>query len=1053
MANPFLAAGASLEKAPRYAPLHSNEFFTGFFTNRNPLRDPATPFLDQKFYSATRYDSIIAGLNIEISPRLTPIRRYGNSVYNSQTFSNVQNFYSFRVTNTYTTPPTQSIRVIVDTATAVYDGTGPSGKTLLFTKSSGAGQTSFQAVGNTLYMGDGVDVLKWVWFPSWVANNEYTLGQVIIDSNNNLQEATSFTSQTIMQGSSLNKIRVSVSLSGLLSVSVAGTWTTEQLAQLVGETATFSAFTTATFLNGQSVTISSAYNSYAPPNHFKIFTANTAFSPVTLDQDSAGIVMSAASGTGESGSSAPAWATSPGATTSDNQIIWTCKGPSVEQWGINAPTQAPGVSNQLAPVTNGWAASTFYWVADQLIVDSNSNIQLLTTPGTTGTVPSWATTPGVTTTDGSGGGAAVWTCQGPAARATTTAYPVGAYILVSWATTTVSVIYNHVTQSYTTITRIFNNLAFFKSSTAGTTSSTTTSALGWNTGKGAQTVDGGVTWTFVDYEITRVNSATVPATRTTTTVNSGGDITVTTTIVAGNIGNTQLVSTFNEITDSNEFFETVQTSGESGSTAPTWGTTLGSATPDNTVVWLNAGPSSAANTGTWIYGFAYKNSITGHISSSSPASTPITLAQNSYISVSGPGDPNWSVDGVDTIEIYRSAQGATTLFWLADISAPLNGAPWNYGDFSPDPPNPLSTLNEFIEADTTGNNAPPTAGLIALSYHLNRVWGAVTETSYYSAAPGAGIGVGAESFPGLNYFDMPTTITVHWATSAGMFFYLVRGVYLSNGVDGNGNPLSPVSIPNDDVGVLTPNCFTVVGSTPIYLTTDLQCLQDTPGVGTSRIAFQIEDKLQSLSASSACLAWHTNGPDQALYVCDGSTGWYRGILTPAPESSGTTWAPFSVIAGGVECIKSIETQPGLKHLLLGAGEAGGPILYRDTTTNSDNGTLYTANFTIGSLVLAQSGQCAEVGYLTTESLATGTRPAITVLVDEISGTFESLPNRIPDPPFLVDSTSIYSDRWYFNQLNEPAWMHHMQVNFAWPAENHANELMTYTIWGCIHQEE
>lgn len=1051
MSNPFLAAGASLEKAPKYAPLHSNEFFSGYCTNRNPLRDPQTPYLYQKFYSAARYDAIIDGLNVEISPRLTPIRRPGNSVYNSQSFSNVQNFYSFRVTDTSTTPPTQSIRVIVDTAAAVYDGTGPGTKQLLFTKSSGAGQTSFQALGNTLYMGDGVDVLKWVWFPGWMANHNYNSGQNIIDSNGNLQQVTAITNQIATAGVGPNAVRVNVSSTGFLSISIpahdlnGSLFTILSLLNTPGTVISFSAATIATFLNGQTVPVSSAsFISGLGGGSLQITSSGTAFSTFT-GNDTTIIISSPLAANGESGASAPAWATSPGITTSDNQLTWTCKGPSVEQWGINPPTAAPTVSNQLAPVTNGWVANTYYWVGDQLILDSNSNIQLLTTAGTTGTVPVWSSTPGVTTTDGSGG-AAVWTCQGPSARVINANYALGAYIAVAWTTTTVS-------QGKIKVTFVYDNIGFFKCTTAGQASGTATASIPWQAGKGAQVTDGGVIWTFVDYQIQRINSASVAATRTSNEVfNPDGSVTITVTIVIGNVSNTQIVSLSNQITDSGDYFQAVQTTGESGSGAPTWNEKLGGSTTDNSVVWLNSGPSTIAGTGAWIFGFAFKNSITGHISSCSPASTPITLAQNSYIAVSGHGDPNWQVDGVDTIEIYRSTQGATTLFFLADIPAPLNGAPWSYSDFSPDPPNPASILNEFIEADTTGNNAPPPLGLNALSYHLNRIWGAVTETSFYSAAPNSGIGVGAESFPGLNFFVMPTSITVHWATSAGMFFYLVRGVYLSNGVDGNGNPLSPVSVPNDDIGVLTQNCFTVAGSTPMFFTTDAQCVQDTPGVGTSRIAFFIEDKLSQFDPSIACLAWHTHGADQALYVCDGSTGWYRGILTPAPESSGTTWAPFAEIAGGVQTVKSIETQPGLKYLLLGPSSSG-PILFRDVTTNSDNGTLYEARFTVGSLVLAQSGQCAEIGHITTEALVIGSRPEISVLIDEISGTFEPLPARVPDPPFLPDSKSIYSDRWYFSYLNAPGWAHHMQIQFKWPSENAANELLSYTLWGSIHQEE
>ena len=49
--------------------------------------------------------------------------------------------------------------MFADTPTALYDITN-GGKTLIYTKSAGAGQTRFLAVGNTLYMGNGIDLLE-----------------------------------------------------------------------------------------------------------------------------------------------------------------------------------------------------------------------------------------------------------------------------------------------------------------------------------------------------------------------------------------------------------------------------------------------------------------------------------------------------------------------------------------------------------------------------------------------------------------------------------------------------------------------------------------------------------------------------------------------------------------------------------------------------------------------------------------------------------------------------------------------------------------------------
>lgn len=93
--SPLETAGAQIQPTSA-APLHTNEFFTGLWTNGNPLGPGAVPFLYQRFYAAQRYDRLIDGANIEISTRLTPMRRPGSSVYNSSLFPPINRFFEFR---------------------------------------------------------------------------------------------------------------------------------------------------------------------------------------------------------------------------------------------------------------------------------------------------------------------------------------------------------------------------------------------------------------------------------------------------------------------------------------------------------------------------------------------------------------------------------------------------------------------------------------------------------------------------------------------------------------------------------------------------------------------------------------------------------------------------------------------------------------------------------------------------------------------------------------------------------------------------------------------
>src|SRR5262249_50077476 len=186
---PLTAAGAAPEPT-EYAPLTMDRYLTGLWTQRSELRDADTPYLYAKFYSATRFDSLIDGLNREVTSKLTLKRRPGHSVYNSQSFPRIRSLYAYK----YPQNGTQQIRVIADTAANVWDATGPNTKTSLFSKSAGAGPTRFITIGGQLYMTDGLDLKKWTQpAKTWQANTQYNVGDIILDTNGNLQEAITTT--------------------------------------------------------------------------------------------------------------------------------------------------------------------------------------------------------------------------------------------------------------------------------------------------------------------------------------------------------------------------------------------------------------------------------------------------------------------------------------------------------------------------------------------------------------------------------------------------------------------------------------------------------------------------------------------------------------------------------------------------------------------------------------------------------------------------------------------------------------------------------------------
>ncbi len=87
---------------------------------------------------------------------------------------------------------------------------------------------------------------------------------------------------------------------------------------------------------------------------------------------------------GTSGTTPPRRPNTAGATNTDGSVVWIDQGRLA---GFGLPV---------------WTAGKVYTVPDPRIVDSNGNVEVVTTAGTTGsTAPDWSTTPGDTTIDGS----------------------------------------------------------------------------------------------------------------------------------------------------------------------------------------------------------------------------------------------------------------------------------------------------------------------------------------------------------------------------------------------------------------------------------------------------------------------------------------------------------------------------------------------------------------------------------------------------------------------------------------------------------------------------
>jgi hypothetical protein len=544
-----------------------------------------------------------------------------------------------------------------------------------------------------------------------------------------------------------------------------------------------------------------------------------------------------------------------------------------------------------------------------------------------------------------------------------------------------------------------------------------------------------------------------------------------------------------EIIDTNGNQELAYESGATGTTAPSsWATSVGGLTadPNPPLTWINGGsvPSStgpqgntitALSTQGWLYWIALVNTLDNTVSNVSPVSLPTGPLNKGQVTFpAGSGlDPNTIDPQADYVAIFRSTDGFSTPFLIpgfvnSPYTVPLTQYLRNgYTDTTAD-----SDLNNLLEGAQAGENTPPAIGAQNLTYHLNRIWYSIGNTVYWTTGGLAPVGNGIDGTAPQNFSGCPSRVTCLVPVAIGMLVFTVSDVYI---IAGNGTTSSPIlpAIPYlTGVGLPVYNALDINGGLIGFFTTDKQFVIFDPSAGLSYVGFNIGDQFrlnngnpgQSWNPNTVYVAWYINGEDQAWYVADGVNGWYRVMQTPAPEQGSVCWSPFATVVGGAGAIKSVETSPGVHNLLVGQPTAAGKILNRNVDATTDagstgsNGSTYGAYGVFGSVVLASPGQIAKIAFIETDSVKVGS-PLITgVIINEAlpyyKGSFDILKDWVPDPPNLPKSQSFYEQRFYLSEnQQDTAYCKHLQILFQWPAENAANELQTFTIFGAFEVEQ
>lgn len=546
---------------------------------------------------------------------------------------------------------------------------------------------------------------------------------------------------------------------------------------------------------------------------------------------------------------------------------------------------------------------------------------------------------------------------------------------------------------------------------------------------------------------------------------------------------------------------------ETGFYNPTWGVanpatgnvalfgmTAALKSTSSTLIWQNMGPAGINPTTGYQYYYAYMSSLTGHVSNVSPISQSTGIQTGMNVLLSGQLMPsensgNASHDPqVDMIAIFRNTDGGAYFYLLAMIgngstnqsnlvaqgynlintgSPTYTSTTFTYEDSTLD-----TSLTTSIYAPLGLLNALPPSGMVNMDYFAGRMWGSVNNLLYYNTAADnyslineTQNGVPAESWAAANVVPFDSAITRINATSGGLLVFTQTDIWVVTGqniLTGGFNPLRILQ----GHGLLSYNAMCRDGSTIWIYTSDRQMLMLNASNGSMEVGFPIGDVLEeNFDPRDVYIARHISGSqDNAVYVGDGSSGWYR--LNPnqvgASMSGEQTpvWSPkadFTSSIGGIGAIASIQVTPGVHKLLIGETSDGNPVLNRDITTFSDNGTGYAWSATIGSILLVMPGELAETESVTTEmnnSSSNATQCGVSVLLDEISGAFESLTYKVPDPPQLATSTTVLSKRFYLAVGTVPPVCRHMQIQVSGLAANTTkDEILAITIRGARIPEQ
>lgn len=1085
--------GAREQGEAKYTSLATIRFIGGLETQRSYFASIDTRYNQR--YLGGKPDALIAGSNVEVSNKLTLQRRPGLVPYGVTSIPAPIDFFEWQ----QAAPP--NITLVVDTASAVYNYS-PTHAGIYFNKSVGSGQTNFFNIVDTLYAGDGVDLYKITGPNLLTQSNTFGTGSgtsVAVQSPWIVGDVFSFTGGQSDPSNGTEATQIIWSNTGagaFLEQDVVPNYT-----PIASNTFTYSVWMKETG-GAISIDLEIADQSGSIVNTTFALTSTWTKYQVTATMGAGSNVIKVLLHNPTTTNAMVVYGEQleVGGPASPTRIT-TTQPEGVWNWGIQGPAAAPLAVPSTTALGNLWQPNTHYNIGD-VVTDQNGNTETAVTAGTSGGAqPPWSLITGAITPDGtqntieqsqtglSATNAVSVPLQNPVLAGDTllafiAVYKPGSLSISDTQSNTWTLVNTASIDSW----KIY--MYTVRSAAAGLTTVNIS-------GGGAQ-----LTWMGVA-EISDLTGLDQTATNTASDSYGGGfnsglvstthalemlvsfvmfgasasgvNYPTTPLLFTPLVAQSNITSAFSNVAAAFEYLTTTL------SLNPQWGqTTPGAGTPNRllgitasfqssigTLTWKNTGPIGLTSTTGYQYYYAFMNSITGHVSNVSPISVITGPVIGQSVTLTGvgmqitPSGPLSQDPQVDTIVIFRNVSGGGFWYQLATLPNPGTTSAaetWTYVDTTLD-----SKLNTSIYAPVGLLNSPPPAGLINMEYFGGRLFGSVANDLYYNTSTdNASLlnitqnGVPPESWAPGNVQPFNSPLVRNVATATGMLIFTKTDTWLEVGSDLS--TFTPVrAFPG--IGIESYNALAIDGSQLMVYTGDRQILTISPSSGAIEAGFAIGDVVEStFSPANTYIARHIAGSsDNAFYLADGSTGWYR--LNPNQVGASVSgeqtavWSPFATIVGGCGAIASVETSSGVHQLLV--GQTGpGVVLTRSLGTFTDNGSPYTWSATIGSILLAMPGKLAETESITTEYVAaTSAQPTVAVLLDEITGAFETLPISVNDPPQLAPSISVLSNRFYLSQGTVPPICRHMQVQLSGSAANRKDELLSLCIRGALIGEQ